>query len=144
MPYPAKLGEDHHEQLWELYCKRTPQSALARHFGCSRTSVSNAVARIKKKLAEGRREELEHARAESIAVYQAAQAEAWRRLTKCPPASTAAVGYLAQIVESQRQQDRLLGLEEITVNHRGMLLARLEAVLDTPVSIVLPGSTESD
>jgi len=106
--------------------------------------VSATIARTKQQLASAREAEMESQREEALAEYDAIKREAWERLAQCQANSTAAVGYLGAILGARAAQDRLLGLDEITINHRGVYLARIEAILNSPVPLTLPGASTHD
>lgn len=137
------LSEDQRSKIWDLHLRRVPQLEIARQVGCSRNTVNAVVQRITKDLADRRLDQLETAREEALATYDAIQREAWMRLEQCAPTSTIAVGYLGTIVDCQRQKDRLLGLEQLTINHTGVYLARIEALMDRPATISLPGDSRT-
>ena len=129
------------DDIWRLWLRRVPQAEIARRIGCSRTTVSNTVVRIRSQLNERRLVELEDLRTDALAEYDTIKEEAWHRLEACKPTSPVAVGYLSTILTARQAQDRILGLEgPLTIEHRGVLLARLDAVLDAPVPLVLPGA----
>jgi len=132
------LTPDEQSAVWDQYLHRVPLSTIAKDFAVGRGTISRTIDRIQRELAADRRQDLEAARAESIAVYHTCQREAFTRIRLCPPTSTAGVGYLSQVIECQKQVDRLLGLEEITVNHRGDHLLRVEEILNRPVLLALP------
>jgi DNA-binding CsgD family transcriptional regulator len=131
------------QEAYELWLRRVPVTRIAERMNCHRNTVSATIRRVLEEEAEGRQAELERARNESIAVYQGVQQEAWRRLQGCQPTSNAAVGYLGIIADAQKQQDRLLGLEQLTLNVRGAHLAHVDALLDSTVPILLPGADDA-
>ena len=139
MPYPRALTPDQQEKAWELWLRRFPQTAIARQMGVNRNTVGRTIKRIQRELTNERQAELEQVRTLALAEYDVIKREAWQSRQKCAPSSTASVGYLSTIIEARKQQDRLLGLEEVTVTHRGLVLARLETVLGEGVPILLPG-----
>jgi hypothetical protein len=140
MPQRRALDEAQRESLWSMYLAREPQSTIAKRFGISRQTVCNTIARIKRELAEGHHAELEEARAESLQVYKMVQERAWQRLVKCQATSTASVGYMSTIVTAQRRMDALLGLDEVTVNHRGIVWAQIEHAMTLPTPIDAEGA----
>jgi hypothetical protein len=144
MPARRALSPQEEELVWQLWARRVPQTGIARQFNVSRKVVSSAVGRVQRELAEGRHADLEAARDEALGVYDLVQQAGWARMAKCAPNSTASVGYLSAIIEARRQQDRLLGLEKITVDHRAQALAKVEHLLDTAVPIALPGAESGD
>ena len=140
MPHGRRLTDEDESQIWELHVRRVPNTAIARQVSCNRKTVAAVIKRISAGLAEARQADYEAVREQALATYDAVQRTAWMRLQNCDPTSTVSVGYLGTIVDARRQQDRLLGLEHLTVNQRGVHLARIEAILDAPVPIALPGS----
>jgi len=131
------LNDDQRDEIWRLHVKRVSQREIADRIGCNRNTVSAVVCRITAHLAEGRRTELEAARNEALAVYNEIQREIWKRLEQCPATSSLAVGYLSVIVEARRRQDRLLGLEKLTVNHTQVYLTRIDALMNQPIPLPL-------
>jgi neutral trehalase len=97
---------------------------------------------VRRELNQERLKDLEDLRTEAIAEYDAIKQECWKRLKRCPAKSNAAVGYIGSIVEARKQQDRLLGLEQVTIDHRIGVLAKIDAMLDVPVPFVLPGGRD--
>jgi len=126
------LNDDQREEIWRLHVKRVSQREIADRIGCNRNTVSAVVRRITEQLAEGRRTEMEAARNEALAVYDEIQREIWKRLEQCPATSS-----LSVIVEARRRQDRLLGLEKLTVNHTQVYLTRIEALMNQPIPLPL-------
>lgn len=138
------LKPDQEQLIWNLWLHRVPQATIAEQIGCSRRTVSTVVNRIRRRLNEQRLQELEELRTEALAEYDAIKLEAWTRLEACAPGSAVAVGYISTIVNARQAQDRLLGLQELTVNLRAVHLAKVENLLDTPVPLVLPGAESDD
>jgi hypothetical protein len=130
------LRPEQREEVWELYLRRMSQSAIARHIGCSRNAVSRNVVKMRGELNERRATELEELRTEALAEYDIIKRAAWSRLAACGPNSPAGVGYLNAICVARQSQDRLLGLEKLSIDHRGVVLARVENILTTPVPVV--------
>jgi hypothetical protein len=133
MPAPRALTRDEEQHVWELWLRRFPQTRIARQFGVSRKVVGGTIARMQAELAEGRHATLEAARDEALATYDVIQQEAWARMAKCAPNSTASVGYLGAILETRRQKDRLLGLEKLQIDHRHVLAAKVDAWLNSEI-----------
>lgn len=131
------LNDDQRDEIWRLHVKRVSQREIADRIGCNRNTVSAVVRRTTEQLAEGRRTEMEVARNEALAVYDEIQREIWKRLEQCPATSSLAVGYLSVIVEARRRQDRLLGLEKLTVNHTQVYLTRIDALMNQPIPLPL-------
>jgi hypothetical protein len=127
------LSPEQEEQVWALWLRRVPVLAIAAQFGVGRNTVSRTVARITRELSKRHQTDLDGARTEALAEYDAIKCEAWRRLARCAPQSTAGVGLLSNIIAARQQQDRLLGLERIQVDHRHAIVARVEAWLSTEI-----------
>jgi hypothetical protein len=140
----AKLRPEQEQTIWHLYVRRQPQRIIAKAVGCHPNTVSATVRRIKRELAQRRGEDFEATRDEALAVYGEVQREAWLSKAKCKPSANAGVGYLSVIVEARKQQDRLLGLEEIIVSHRAAALVKVEGLLNTGVPIILPGAPDGE
>jgi hypothetical protein len=134
------LKPDQEDLIWKLWLQSVPQSEIAARVGCSRTTVSNVVNRVRKRLAERRPAEFEELRTEALAGYDQIKREAWKHLENCPVGSSVAIGLLSNIIAARQAQDRLLGLQQITVNHRGFVLAKIDELLNTGVPLLLPGA----
>jgi len=128
------LRDDQRELIWRLYLRHVSHAVIARQIGCSRQAVTRTVGRIRKDLAEDRLQNFEEQRSVALAEYDEVKREAWKRLAECKASSHAAVGYLGQIVSSRQQQDRLLGLETIQVDHRGAGLVAIAHLVKQPVT----------
>jgi hypothetical protein len=142
MPTQPTISHEQEDQMYALWLRRVPHHAIAQAVGVNRNTVTATIKRMTASLAKGRRDDLELSRAEALAVYDAVQREAWLSKAKVLPNSNASVGYLGCIIEARKQQDRLLGLEQITITHRDVHLARIEAIMSAPVPLYLPGSDE--
>jgi hypothetical protein len=125
------------------HIQRRPLGQIAQDVGVHRNTVSKLITRITKELNTRRMESLEDLRQHALSTYDAIQKEAWERLQSCSGNSNSAVGFLGIISQARRQQDRLLGLEQVTINHTETYLKELRLLMDQPVPIaVLPSSID--
>jgi DNA-binding CsgD family transcriptional regulator len=136
---PRRTGITHaqEEAIYRLHLQHVPIQAIASQEGLHRNTVSAALNRITGALNDRHIESLEGERQRSLDIYRTIESECWARLRVADPDSTVSVGYLNILSQVRRQQDRLLGLERITVDHQGLYLQQVHALMSQPVQLVI-------
>jgi IS30 family transposase len=136
MPRTSSLTQEQEELIYSLSIRRVPIGTIAEQVGVHRNTVRPAIARLTAQMNERSTESLEVLRRQALAVYGELETECWTRLRECVPTSRMALGFIATIMQLRRQQDRLLGLEQLTVTQQGPQLQQLQALLRQPVTVI--------
>jgi hypothetical protein len=127
------------QRIWELHLQRQPVMDIASALNLHRNTVGKIIKKITSELSAHQHERLEVARQEAIASLDWLLRDAWTSAGKCSVDSPTRVGYLRIVLEALRHQQRLMGLELVTINHRLAALDRIDTILAEPIPIMLPG-----
>jgi IS30 family transposase len=138
----ARLTEAQQLQICRLALRQVPQVEIAQRIGCHRNTVRRVLIRTRAALAVN--EDTTEARADAIATLREVQRTAWEDMETARARGRSTAMLLAEVRLAQQQINGLLGLEEITINHRTEHLARVEAILTAPIPLHLPGAPSHD
>jgi hypothetical protein len=126
MTAPRALNVEQQHDVYEQSLRRVPYTQLARQYRVDRETITRTIDRFIHEFAEQRRPELETLRGTLFDELDQVKGAAWESYRDARPGSMARNGALSLVKDSIAEQARLMGLEKIQVDHRGLLAAKIE------------------